>query len=329
MSDFWKNKNVFITGTTGFLGSWLTKFLIDDKANVIALNRDITPKSILWSSSEEFDYIKEKLTVVHGCLEDYQLLERILNEYEIDTVFHLGAQTIVGVANRNPLSTFETNIRGTYHLLEACRRNKDYIQAIVVASTDKAYKANEKLPYEENAPLMGTHPYEVSKSCADLLSYAYYDTYRLPICVVRCGNLFGPGDLNFNRLIPGTIRSVIIGERPLIRSNGSIIRDYFYVKEGAFAYKYLAEKMYELNISGEVFNFSNNLQLSVLEVVDKLLEIMECSIKPQVLGEASNEVKCFYLSARKAIEILKWNPQYTHDESLKETVDWYRNFLIN
>jgi CDP-glucose 4,6-dehydratase len=327
MDYIWKDKNVFITGATGLLGSWLTKLMIDAKANVIALNRDITPKSILWSSSEEFNYIKEELTVVHGCLEDYVLLERILNEYEIETVFHLGAQTIVGVANRNPISTFESNINGTYNILEACRRNRESIKAIVVASSDKAYGTQEKLPYDENTPLRGTHPYEVSKSCADLISYAYHHTYGLPICVTRCGNLFGPGDLNFNRIVPGTIRSVLRGERPLIRSDGRYIRDYFYVKDGAFAYKHLAEKMYGLGIAGESFNFSNEMQLTVLELVEAILKIMKSSLKPEILGKASNEIKHQYLSARKAHEILKWYPRYMLEESLKETVEWYTNFL--
>ena len=327
MSDFWKNKNVFITGATGLLGSWLTKFMIDEDANVIVLNRDITPKSILWSSSNEFNYIKDKLTIVYGCLEDYQLLERILNEYEIEVVFHLGAQTIVGTANRNPLSTFESNIRGTYNLLEACRRNKEYIKAIVVASSDKAYGVQEKLPYDEDTPLCGTHPYDVSKSCADLIAYTYYHTYGLPVCITRCGNLFGPGDLNFNRIVPGTIRSVVLGEKPLIRSDGSYIRDYFYVKDGAFAYKYLVEKMYELDISGESFNFSNEIQVSVLELVEMTLEIMGSSLKPEILGEASNEIKHQYLSANKASKVLRWQPHYTLKESLAETAKWYTDFL--
>ena len=327
MLKFWRNKNVFITGATGLLGSWLTKLMVDEGANVIILNRDITPKSILWSSSEEFNYIKDELTIVYGSLEDYQLLERILNEYETEVVFHLGAQTIVGTANRNPLSTFESNIKGTYNLLEACRRNKEHIKAIVVASSDKAYGVQEKLPYDEETPLRGTHPYDVSKSCADLISYAYHHTYELPVCITRCGNLFGPGDLNFNRIVPGTIRSVVLGERPLIRSDGSYVRDYFYVKDGAFAYKHLVEKMYELDISGESFNFSNEIQVSVLELVEMILEIMGSSLQPEILGEASNEIKHQYLSASKASKVLGWQPCYTLKESLAETAKWYTDFL--
>lgn len=323
----WKNKNIFITGATGLLGSWLTKLMIDEGANVIALDRDIVPMSILWSSSKDFAYIKDKLTIVHGCLEDYQLLERVLNEYEIEVVFHLGAQTIVGTANRNPLSTFESNIRGTYNLLEACRRNKDVIKAVVMASSDKAYGVQDKLPYDENTPLRGTHPYDVSKSCADLISYTYFNTYKLPVCITRCGNLYGPGDLNFNRIIPETIRSLLNGEIPIIRSDGTYIRDYFYVKDGALAYKTLAEKMYELDIHGESFNFSNEIQVTVLELVEKLIEIMGGNIKPKILGNASNEIKHQYLSAQKARYVLDWHPRYALEEGLKETIEWYKLFL--
>jgi CDP-glucose 4,6-dehydratase len=223
----WKNKNVFITGATGLVGSWLTKFLLDEGANVVALVRDIVPKSILWSSSGEFEYIKDNLTIINGELEDYLLLERVLSEYEIEVVFHLGAQTIVGIANRNPLSTFESNVRGTYNLLEACRRSL-LIKSVVIASSDKAYGEQEQLPYDETAPLQGTHPYDVSKSCADLIAYTYYNTFKLPVCVTRCGNFYGPGDLNFNRIIPGTIRSLLNNESPIIRSDGKFIRDYLY-----------------------------------------------------------------------------------------------------
>ncbi|NJD77464.1 MAG: NAD-dependent epimerase/dehydratase family protein [Candidatus Methanoperedens sp.] len=323
----WKNKNVFITGATGLLGSWLTRLMVDERANVIALNRDIVPRSILWSSSREFEYIKDELTVVHGCLEDYSFLERVLNEYEIEVVFHLGAQTIVGTANRNPLSTFESNIRGTYNLLEACRRNKELIKAVIVASSDKAYGVQEKLPYDEKTPLCGTHPYDVSKSCADLIAHTYFNTYRLPVCVTRCGNLYGPGDLNFNRIIPGTIQSLLKGENPIIRSDGSYIRDYFYVRDGALAYKILAERMMEDKILGESFNFSNEIHITVLELVKKIIGIMEVNLEPVILGKATNEIKHQYLSAQKARSMLNWAPNFTLDEGLKETIDWYKMFL--
>ena len=315
---------MFLTGATGLVGSWLTKFLIDEGANVVALVRDIVPKSILWSNSAEFDYIKDNLTIVHGKLEDYELLERALNEYEIEMVFHLGAQTIVGIANRNPLSTFESNIRGTYNLLEACRRSS-LIEAIVIASSDKAYGEQEHLPYDESTPLQGTHPYDVSKSCADLIAYTYYNTFKLPVCVTRCGNFYGPGDLNFNRIIPGTIRSLLNGESPIIRSDGTFIRDYFYVKDGALAYMLLAEKMLtDTSIHGEAYNFSTEIQVTVLELVKTIIDIMGVGIEPTILNQAKNEIRNQYLSAKKAKEQLGWSPKYTLNSSLVETVEWYK-----
>ncbi|VVB90889.1 GDP-mannose 4,6-dehydratase [uncultured archaeon] len=324
----WKNKNIFITGATGLVGSWLTKFLIDEKSNVVALVRDIVPKSILWSGSPEFNYIKDHLTVVNGKLEDYEILERSINEHEIEMVFHLGAQTIVPTANRNPLSTFESNIRGTYNLLEACRRT-ELIEAIIIASSDKAYGEQKQLPYNETTSLQGTHPYDVSKSCADLISYSYYATYKLPVCITRCGNFYGPGDLNFNRIVPGTIRSILNGERPVIRSDGLAVRDYFYVKDGAFAYKLLAEKMIrDKTIHGEAFNFSNETPLTVLQIVDKIISILGYDIKPLILNKGKNEIMRQYLSAKKAREVLGWKAKYDIDVSLKETIEWYRDFLI-
>lgn len=325
MKSNWKYKNVFITGATGLVGSWLTKFLIDEGANVVALVRDIVPKSILWRSSDEFDYIKDNLTIVNGELEDYLLLERALNEYEIEVVFHLGAQTIVGIANRNPLSTFESNVRGTYNLLEACRRSP-LIKAVVIASSDKAYGEQEQLPYNETAPLQGTHPYDVSKSCADLIAYTYYNTFKLPVCVTRCGNFYGAGDLNFNRIIPGTIRSLLNNESPIIRSDGKFIRDYFYVKDGALAYMLLAEKMLtDVFIHGEAYNFSNETQVTVLELVEKIIELMEVDVEPTILNQAQHEIRNQYLSAKKVKEQLGWSAKYTLDSSLKETIEWYKD----
>ncbi|MCD4820814.1 MAG: GDP-mannose 4,6-dehydratase [Methanococcoides sp.] len=327
MNSIWKNKNVFVTGATGLVGSWLTKFLVDEGANVVALVRDIVPKSILWGKSADFEYIKDNLTMVYGKLEDYELLERALNEHEIEVVFHLGAQTIVGIANRNPLSTFESNIRGTYNLLEACRRSP-LIKAIVIASSDKAYGEQEHLPYDESTPLQGTHPYDVSKSCVDLIAYTYYNTFKLPVCVTRCGNFYGPGDLNFNRIIPGTIRSLLNGESPIIRSDGTFIRDYFYVKDGALAYMLLADKMLsDTSIHGEAYNFSTEIQVTVLELVKKIIGTLEVDIEPTILNQANNEIRNQYLSAEKAKEQLGWSPEYTLDSSLNETIEWYKNYL--
>lgn len=321
IKQFWKGKNVFLTGCTGFLGSYLAKELVHLGATVTGLVRDRVPKSALYQGEE----IKQ-INLVNGQLEDRELLERTLGEYEIDTVFHVAAQAIVGVANRNPVGTFETNIRGTWNLLEAARRSP-LIKRIVVASSDKAYGDQEQLPYDETMPLCGKHPYDVSKSCTDLISQAYFHTYRLPVCITRCGNLYGGGDLNFNRIIPQTIRSVLNGEPPVIRSDGTYIRDYFYVEDAVKAYLLLAERMNDLNLEGEAFNFSNEIQLTVLELVKKILTLMESELKPVVLNQGSNEIKHQYLSARKAREVLGWSPAYTLEEGLKKTIEWYMDFF--
>jgi CDP-glucose 4,6-dehydratase len=320
-NNFWKEKNVFITGCTGLLGSWLTKALVERDANVIGLIRDLVPKSNLnWSG------FNKKITTVRGELEDYFLLERTLNEYEIDSVFHLGAQTIVTIANQNPISTFETNIKGTWNLLEACKRSPK-IDRIVFASSDKAYGSQEKLPYNEETPLEGRHPYDVSKSCADLLCQSYYESYHLPVCITRCGNFYGGGDLNFNRIVPGTIRSILNNEQPIIRSDGKRIRDYFYIEDGVEAYLTLAEHMESKSLHGEAFNFSNEEPLTVLEIVNRILTVMNSDLEPLVLNESSNEIESQFLSANKARNVLKWFPHYTLEESLNKTVNWYKTFF--
>ena len=319
--SFWNNRNVFITGCTGFLGSYLAKELVNLGANVTGLIRDIVPQSNLYTGEEY-----KKINMVFGSIEDEPLLERILGEYEIDTVFHIAAQAIVGVANRNPLATFETNIRGTYNLLEAARRSP-LVKRIVVASSDKAYGEQTQLPYHEDMPLKGSHPYDVSKSCTDLLAQAYHKTYGLPVCITRCGNLFGGGDLNFNRIIPHTIMSVLRGERPVIRSDGNFIRDYFYVEDAVKAYLLLAEKMTDLNLEGQAFNFSNEIQLTVLELVNKILALMKSYLTPVILNQGSNEIVHQYLSAKKAREVLGWRPSFTLEEGLIRTIDWYRKFF--
>ena len=321
INGFWNNKNVFITGCTGLLGSWLTKALFNRGANVTGLIRDLIPKSNLnWSG------FNNKINIVHGDIDDYFLLERILNEYEIDTVFHLAAQTIVTIANRNPMSTFDSNIKGTWNILEACRRSK-LVDRVVFASSDKAYGNQDKLPYTETAALQGRNPYDVSKSCADLLCRSYFETYDIPVCVTRCGNFYGGGDLNFNRIIPGTIRSIIHKERPVIRSDGTMIRDYFYIEDGAEAYITLAEQIKEKNIAGEAFNFSNEQPLKVTEIVDEVLNVMNSDLKPQILNETSNEIKEQYLSSEKARKILNWNPSHKMGEGLEKTVKWYETFF--
>ena len=322
MASFWKGRPVFLTGATGLVGSWLVKRLLAEGAEVVCLVRDWVPRSELVRSGT-----LDRVQVVRGDVRDQALLERCLGEYEIDTVFHLAAQTIVGIANRNPVSTFESNIQGTWALLEAARRSP-CVKQIVVASSDKAYGDQEILPYDENAPLEGRHPYDVSKSCADLIAQAYAHSYALPVSVTRCGNFYGGGDLNWNRIVPGTIRSLLNGECPVIRSDGQFIRDYFYVEDGAAAYMLLAERMAaDPALAGHAFNFSNEIQVTVLDLVTKLTAILASPLKPQVLNQASNEIRHQYLSASKAKNMLGWQPLFTLEEGLARTVEWYKEFL--
>jgi len=318
----WQGKNVFVTGCTGLLGSWLSKTLLERGANVVGLIRDSVPRANFYGLG-----LDKRINSIRGEIEDYFLLERALNEYEIDTVFHVAAQTIVTIANRNPIPTFDANIKGTWNILEACRRT-DTVKSIVIASSDKAYGEHEVLPYTEKAPLHGSHPYDVSKSCADLIASAYHNTYGLPVCVTRCGNFYGGGDLNFNRIVPGTIRSVALNEHPIIRSDGSLIRDYIYILDAVEAYLLLAQKMENPDIHGESFNFSNEIQLTVLELTNKIIKLMDRDdLAPEIINQTKNEIKHQYLSAAKARKLLGWKPRYTIDKGLKETIAWYRDFL--
>lgn len=322
MSTFWRDRPILITGATGLLGSWLVPELLQRGAQVTALVRDWVPLSKLCT-----DNAYQKINIVRGTVEDISVLERAIAEYEIDTVFHLAAQTIVGVANTSPLGTFEANIKGTWNLLEACRRVGG-VSRIVIASSDKAYGDQAILPYNETTPLQGEHPYDVSKSCADLISRTYYVSYGLPVCITRCGNFYGGGDLNFNRIVPDTIRSALRNKPVTIRSDGSYIRDYFYVKDGVLAYLHLAEQMDRTEILGEAFNFSNELQITVLELVNQILSLMNKShLKPKILNQAKNEIRHQYLSAEKARNLINWKPQYSLYEGLKETIEWYQSFL--
>lgn len=321
--SFWNSRNVLVTGGTGLLGAWLTDELVRRQARVTCLVRDWVPQSRYVAIG-----LPDKTNVVRGTLEDLEVLIRCLNEYEIDSVFHLGAQTIVGTASRSALSTFEANVRGTWNLLEACRLCPKLVERIVVASSDKAYGEHEQLPYREDTPLQGRFPYDVSKSCADLISLAYFHTYRTPVAVTRCGNLYGGGDLNFNRLIPGTIRSVVRNERPVVRSDGTFVRDYFYVEDAVEAYLQLAERLPESGFVGESFNFGNETPLTVLEVVDEILRRMEApDLPPVILNEASHEIRAQYLDCGRAKERLGWRPSYSLEQGLEKTIAWYREWL--
>ena len=320
--DFWRDRSVFVTGATGLVGSWLIRQLLEVEADITCLVRDWVPNSELVRAN-----LIDKVKVVRGDVREQETLERALGEYEIDTVIHLAAQTIVGIANRNPISTFETNIQGTWALLEACRRSP-LVKQIVVASSDKAYGDQEILPYNENTPLQGTHPYDSSKSCGDLIAQTYAKTYDLPVVITRCGNFYGGGDLNWNRIVPGTIRSILRGNRPIIRSDGTFIRDYFYVEDGAVAYLLVAEKLAEnRNLIGEAFNFSNEIQVTVLDLTNKILALMDSNLEPDVLNQANKEILHQYLSAEKANKMLNWSPLFTLDEGLEKTIAWYKDFF--
>jgi len=322
MDKFWQDRPTLVTGATGLVGGWLVKRLLAAGADLVCIVRDWVPQCELVRSG-----LVGQIKVVRGDVRDQAVLERTLGEYTVRTVLHLAAQAIVGIANRNPVSTLETNIQGTWTLLEACRRSPT-VEQIVTASSDKAYGDQETLPYNENTPLEGRHPYDVSKSCADLIAQAFATTYGLPVAITRCGNFYGGGDLNWERIVPGTIRSVLRGQRPVIRSDGQFVRDYFYVEDGAAAYMLLAEQLAQQpELRGQAFNFSNELQVTVLELVERVLNLMQSDLQPDVHNEASNEIRHQYLSAAKARELLSWSPLFDLDTGLERTIGWYREFL--
>jgi CDP-glucose 4,6-dehydratase len=324
VSRGWSERQVLVTGATGLVGSWLVRDLLDRGAEVVCLVRDQDPQSELIRSGDI-----NRTTVVQGRLEDYSVLERAINLHEVDTVFHLGAQTIVGAAHRSPLETFESNIRGTYHLLEACRKHRTLVERILVASSDKAYGTSDSLPYREEMPPLGEHAYDVSKACSDLLARSFHATYGLPVVIARCGNIYGGGDLNWSRIVPGTIRSLIRGERPIIRSDGRFLRDYVYVQDAVDAYRLMAEEADREDVRGEAFNFGPQDPVQVLTIVDRTRTLMErLDLEPRILDEAEAEIRDQYLSSEKAERVLGWEPRYSLDDGLSETIDWYRDYLL-
>ncbi|MGC2321575.1 MAG: GDP-mannose 4,6-dehydratase [Terriglobales bacterium] len=322
MAEFWQDRPTLVTGATGLLGGWITRALVAAGADVVCLIRDWVPQCELVRTRTV-----SQVKVVRGDICDRALLERVLGEYEVEAVFHLAAQTIVSIANRNPISTFESNIQGTWNLLEACRRSSK-VQSIVLASSDKAYGDQEVLPYTEEMPLQGSHPYDVSKSCADLIAQTYANTYSSPVAITRCGNFYGGGDLNWNRIVPGTIRSALRGQRPVIRSDGNYIRDYFYVEDGVTAYLQVAERVFsDPALRGMAFNFSNELQITVLQLVERILRLMDSDLQPEVQNQVFHEIRHQYLSAEHARRVLGWSPRFTLDEGLERTIDWYKQFI--
>lgn len=318
----WERRPVFVTGATGLLGGWLIGALVELGARVTCLVRAGAPLS-------RFKTIpgSERVNVVRGVVTDQELIERVLGEYEIRTVFHLAAQTIVPVAERTPVSTFDTNIRGTWTLLEACRRSA-LVTEIVAASSDKAYGAQEALPYREGTRLQGRGPYEVSKSCSDLIAQSYAFSFGLPVCVTRCANFFGGGDLNWSRLVPGVMRDLLTGVVPVIRSDGTPLRDYLYVGDGAAAHLRLAEAlMGDRKLAGRAFNFSMQRPLTVLEMYGRIADAVGVRTEPVVLGEASTEIPAQWVDSSTARAELGWHPATALEEGLGKTAAWYRRHL--
>lgn len=311
-----------MTGATGFLGSWLAKSLVESGASVVTIVRDEVPGSNFYRFG-----LDRSVAQVRGDITNYFVVERTLNEYEIDTCFHLAAQPLVTVAYPLPLSTFESNIKGTWNVLEAARRYGK-LARLVVASSDKAYGSHQTLPYTEHTALMGEHPYEASKSCADLLSRAYALTYAMPIAVARCGNFYGGGDLNWSRIVPGTFRSIARGERPVIRSNGELQRDYLYIEDAVRAYLTLAEALDRREIHGEAFNFGAEEPVRVTQIVHEMLAVgARPDLQPVYENHASNEIAIQYLSCTKARQMLGWTPLTPRIQGLQAAGEWYHNFF--
>jgi len=307
-----------VTGADGFIGSHVARALVEKGAHVTTIVRDVKKTSNL-----DVLQIRSKINVIHGDLVNLHDCERTINEYDIQFVFHIAAQAIVGPANRSPLSTFESNIKGTWNILEACRLSKT-VKGLIVASSDKAYGQQKKLPYTEESPLNGYYPYDASKACAELLARSYFMTYNLPLAVTRNANTYGPADMNFSRIVPEVITTILRGEQPIIRSDGTPERDYMYIKDAVSAYLALAENLHRKEIIGQAFNFGTGKPVKVIELYNKIIKLMGRSIKPKILGEAKNEIDRQYLSIEKARRILKWQPKYGLSDGLKETIDWYK-----
>lgn len=320
-NKFWKNKNILITGFEGFLGSNLTRRLISFGANIIGIDKKVKRKETILNKN---DY--RKIIFIQGDITDYKLIKNIIARNKIEIIFHLAAQAIVSESIKEPLSTFSSNILGTWNILEAARNYKD-IEAIVCASSDKAYGAQQKLPYKEDTPLMGAHPYDVSKSCADRLAYTYFHTYNLPVAITRCGNIYGPGDFNSSRIIPDIMRSIIFDKTLLIRSDGKFTRDYVYVNDIVDGYILLAKRLQSQKLAGETFNFSNEMPIAVLDLVRKIYKLAKKKPNYKIINQAEYEIKHQYLSSQKAKKILRWRPKYSLKQGILDTLRWYNNMF--
>lgn len=318
----WRGERVLVTGATGLIGSWLCRRLNEVGAEVVALVQDNDALTELSRSGT-----LGACRIVNGELEDYGAIERAIHREETATVFHLGAQTLVGAARRAPHATFEANIRGTYNLLEAIRRSAGVVRRAVIASSDKAYGTQATLPYTEDTPLQGLDPYSASKSCTDLITQSYASTYGLPINIARCGNVYGGGDLNWSRIVPGTIRSLLHREAPILRSDGTYIRDYIFVDDVVDGYLAIADGI-DRGVCGEAFNISTEEALTVLNLVTTIRSMMDCDDIPfDIQATASHEIHDQHLSAAKARAVLGWEPRFGLQRGLAETIAWYREYL--
>ena len=323
-ATYWSGKRVLVTGASGMVGSWLTQWLASSGAYTVAFIADTDPQSELVRSGT-----MNKVSVVNGRLENYDDVERAINNHEVDSIFHLGAQPIVGAADRAPRHTFESNIQGTWNLLDACRVLSPLVKRIVVASSDKAYGTQPILPYTEDMSMNGDHPYEVSKSCTDLISTTYARTYGTPVTIARCGNIYGGGDLNWNRIVPGTFRSLLRGEQPVLRSDGTFVRDYLHVDDIVSAYLTLGEQTDKPEFAGQGFNFSDESPLTVMQIYKAICEAAgRKDTEPLILNAASSEIKDQYLDSTKAHNVLGWRASVTLEAGLKRSFDWYRNFFV-
>lgn len=320
-SVFWKHRPVLVTGAGGFISSWLCSALLDEGALVVGIVRDSAGERLL-----RLHGIDDRIELVRGSITDYSLVERALTEYEITTVFHLAAQALVVAANRSPISTFESNIRGTWNLLEAAR-NCETVTRMVVASSDKAYGSQSSLPYQESHPLNGRYPYDASKVCADVLSRSYAATFRLPVVVTRFANIYGGGDLNWSRIIPGTIRWALNGEDPIIRSDGTMERDYVHVDDAIRGYLAAGKMSNEQDVIGKAFNFGSGSPISVIDLAQMILAKIPSSVSPKVLGVATGEIDRQYLDSTLAREMLGWEPQVSLEKGLAKTIDWYSSYF--
>jgi CDP-glucose 4,6-dehydratase len=318
---FWRGRNVLVTGAGGFLASWICRALVEQAASVVGIVRDSAGERML-----NIHLIRDDINLIYGSVTDFPVVERVFNEYEIDTCFHLAAQALVVAANRAPLSTFESNIRGTWMVLEAARQCQT-VERVVVASSDKAYGDQKELPYREESELAGRYPYDASKVCADVLAQSYAATYELPVAVTRCANIYGGGDLNWSRIIPGTVRSVLRNERPIIRSDGTMERDYIYIGDAVDAYLVLGQRVAEDGVRGHAYNFGSSQAISVLDLVEKILAITKSKLEPHVLGTATGEIDRQYLDSSRAQRDLGWEPRFSLEEGLSSTIKWYADFL--